>query len=180
MFHVYDIPRAAGDDTCLWGERFNLLDKAFYGMLYESKIASVITVATYEAKTEEEVYKLQSQFLEEGYEGAIVREMDGEYRFGNRSNKLLKVKNFMDKEYTIMDFTTGVGRFEGCCIWICETKDGQPFKVVPQGTMEERQEAYLDADENIGRMLKVKYFELTDDGIPRFPVGLGIRLLEDM
>jgi len=26
----------------------------------------------------------------------------------------------------------------------------------------------------------VKYFELTDDGIPRFPVGLGVRLSEDM
>ena len=180
MFHVYDIPRAAGDDTCLWEERFNLLDKAFYGMLYESKITSVITVATYEASNEDEVYKLQSQFLEEGYEGAIVREMDGEYRFGYRSNKLLKVKNFMDSEYKITDFTTGIGRFEGSIVWICETKDGQSFKVVPQGTMEERQETYQNAEKNVGKLLKVKYFELTDDGIPRFPVGLGIRLTEDM
>jgi len=106
--------------------------------------------------------------------------MDGEYKFGYRSNKLLKVKNFMDKEYLIAGFTTGVGRFDGCIVWVCMTEDGQSFKVVPQGTMEERQETYQNADKHIGDWLKVKFFELTDDGIPRFPVGLGIRLTEDM
>ena len=65
----------------------------------------------------------------------------------------------------------------------CETELGDRFKVVQQGTMEERQMAYYNArkdGEGIGDMLKVKFFELTDDGIPRFPVGLGIRPLEDM
>ena len=47
-------------------------------------------------------------------------------------------------------------------------------------TMEKRQEMYRTADNKIGKQLKVKFFELTDDGIPRFPVGLGIRPLEDM
>ena len=46
--------------------------------------------------------------------------------------------------------------------------------------MEERQKTYQEADEHVGKMLKVKFFELTDDGIPRFPVGLGVRLEEDM
>ena len=79
-----------------------------------------------------------------------------------------------------MDYTTGIGRFEGCIIWICVTENGDEFKVVPQGTMEERKATYNNADEGIGRLLKVKFFELTDDDIPRFPVGIGIRLTEDM
>jgi len=86
----------------------------------------------------------------------------------------------MDKEYKITGFTTGVGRFEGSVVWVCETEDGKLFRVVPQGTMEERQESYKNADKHIGEHLKVKFFELTDDNIPRFPVGLGIRPLEDM
>ena len=180
MFHVYDIPRTDSGQPIPWCDRFDILSEKFYGMLYEGKSTSVITVETYEANNEDEVYKLQSQFLEEGYEGAIVREMDGEYRFGYRSNKLLKVKNFTDEEYEIVDFTTGVGKFEGSIVWICKTDDGHEFKVVPQGTMEERQETYDTAGEHIGRMLKVKFFELTDDDIPRFPVGIGIRLTEDM
>ena len=46
--------------------------------------------------------------------------------------------------------------------------------------MEERKATYDTADKHIGEHLKVKFFELTDDGIPRFPVGIGIRLTEDM
>ena len=175
-FHVYDVPRVDGD-VGDWSERFEMLD-----MLRESfqDEYCLQIVPTWTAHNEEDVYKLQSEYLEDGYEGAIVRESDGEYKFGYRSNKLLKVKNFMDEEYEIVGYTTGVGRFDGCIVWICETEKGDDFKVVPQGTMEERQEAYQNAAVYIGDMLKVKYFELTDDGIPRFPVGLGIRLSKDM
>ena len=182
QFHVYDIPKGTGDfqDNSEWLERYNTLCSIADSCINYSHCKTIVFVESHTALREQDVYELQSEFLEEGYEGAIVRERDGEYRFGYRSNKLLKVKNFMDEEYEIVDFTTGIGRFEGSIVWICETKDGQSFKVVPQGTMEERQETYQNADKHIGDMLKVKFFELTDDGIPRFPVGLGIRLMEDM
>ena len=179
QYHVYDIPRVNGEDAGTWDERFTELQK-FYGVLYENKCSTIDVVSSYTASNESEVYQLQSRFLEEGYEGAIVREMHGEYRFGYRSRSLLKVKNFMDSEYEIIDFTTGVGKFDGCVVWICVTENGQEFKVVPQGTMEERKDMFVNAKKHIGQLLKVKYFELTDDGIPRFPVGLGIRLAEDM
>ena len=179
QFHVYDMPRTY-EDFKYWEERYDVLAE-FKDIAQDCE--SVVVVETYQAKSEDEVYQLQSEYLEEGYEGAIVRERDGEYKFGYRSNKLLKVKNFMDEEYEIIGFTTGVGRFDGCIIWICGTWNDDEwveFKVVPQGTMEERQETYQNADKYIGEHLKVKFFELTDDNIPRFPVGLGIRLTEDM
>ena len=179
QFHVYDVPKGNKGHGGLWIDRFEDLESLADQQTFMD-CDSLEVVATHLANNEYAVYELQSQFLEEGYEGAIVREQDGEYRFGNRSNKLLKVKNFMDEEYEIVGFTTGVGRFEGCCIWICETEDGQSFKVVPQGTMEERRATYNTAGEHIGELLKVKFFELTDDDIPRFPVGIGIRLTEDM
>jgi DNA ligase 1 len=182
-FHVYDVPRAGYEQTEIGGSTWSNRKISVELIDEFENCKSVKVVRTDYATCEEDVYKLQSEYLEEGYEGAIVREFDGEYKFGYRSNKLLKVKNFMDEEYKIVDFTTGVGRFEGCIIWICQTGKFpycNEFKVVPQGTMEERQETYQNADNHIGDMLKVKYFELTDDGIPRFPVGLGIRLTEDM
>jgi DNA ligase-1 len=180
-FHVYDVAKGTLINP-VWDDRANDLN-IIQDELEEYQCVSTVVVRTYQGLAEDEVYKLQSQFLEEGYEGAIVRELDGEYRFGHRSNKLLKVKNFMDAEYEIIDYTTGVGRFEGCIIWICATWNGDDlwkFKVVPQGTMEERRATYDTAGEHIGELLKVKFFELTDDNIPRFPVGIGIRLPEDM
>jgi len=178
QFHVYDVPRTDEDNRGEWDEHRIEALADFRDASIDCK--SVVVVETHQANSEDEVYKLQSEYLEDGYEGAIVRERDGEYKFGYRSNKLLKVKNFMDEEYLIAGFTTGVGRFDGCIVWVCMTEDGQSFKVVPQGTMEERQETYKNADKHIGDWLKVKFFELTDDNIPRFPVGLGVRLLEDM
>ena len=180
QFHVYDVPRTDTDNNGEWKERYLHLNNFAHKCVTADSCKSVRAVITYQCDAEDVVYQLQSQFLEEGYEGAIVRERDGEYRFGYRSNKLLKVKSFMDSEYKITGFTTGVGRFEGSVIWTCINEDGNSFNVVPQGTMEERQASYENADSNIGNMLKVKYFELTDDGIPRFPVGLGVRLSEDM
>ena len=184
QFHVYDVPRAGYEQTELGGSTWDNR-KISLALIDEfENCKSVKIVRTDYADCEQTVYKLQSEYLEEGYEGAIVREMDGEYKFGYRSNKLLKVKNFMDEEFEIVGYTTGVGRFEGCIIWICETGNYDAeliqFKVVPQGTMEERKATYDTADKHIGEHLKVKFFELTDDGIPRFPVGIGIRLTEDM
>jgi len=177
-FHVYDVPKMDGYKVGDWKERYETQD-----MLWESfeDEYCLRVVPSHTANNEEDIYQLQSEYLEDGYEGAIVREMDGEYKFGYRSNKLLKVKNFMDEEYKIVDYTTGVGRFDGCIVWVCIIEPGgKTFKVVPQGTMEERQKTYQSAYKYLGKYLKVKFFELTNDGIPRFPVGLGIRLTEDM
>jgi len=176
-YHVYDVPRSHDDEGNVWNDRIE--DLGDLAEAFEDEECLEV-VTTYLADDEDAVFELQSKFLEDGYEGAIVRELDGEYRFGYRSRSLLKVKNFTDKEYEITGFTTGVGKFEGSIVWICKTEIGQEFKVVPQGTMEERQKTYETANEHIGELLKVKFFELTDDGIPRFPVGIGIRLTEDM
>jgi DNA ligase 1 len=178
-YHVYDIPRVKNGRPCEWIDRKACLHE-LYEMLYENKCTGIIPVDSFLAENEADVYMWQSLFLEDGYEGAIVREFDGEYRMGHRSNKLLKIKNFMDDEFEIIGFTTGVGRFNGCIIWECITDGGDEFRVVPQGTEEERRTTYTEAEDHIGEMLKVKFFDLTDDGIPRFPVGIGIRLEKDM
>ena len=60
-------------------------------------------------------------------------------------------------------------------VWIVETENGQEFRVRPEGTRELRREWFENGDDYIGEMLTVKFFELTDDGVPRFPVGIAIR-----
>ena len=124
---------------------------------------------------ENQIHKYQAQFVEEGYEGAMVRNLTGAYAIGKRSANLQKVKTFLDDEFEIVGFTQGTGGETGCVIWICKTKDGKEFNVRPRGTREERKEYFQNGDDYIGKMLTVRYQELTDDGIPRFPVGISIR-----
>jgi DNA ligase-1 len=47
--------------------------------------------------------------------------------------------------------------------------------VRPKGTIEDRRDIFKKAQSYVGKKLTVKYQELTDDGIPRFPIGLAIR-----
>jgi len=105
----------------------------------------------------------------------MVRNLKGAYRIGKRSADLQKVKTFLDGEYRIVDYTEGTGNEKGCVIWVCETPDGRQFRVRPRGTQEERKVLFRNGDDYIGKMLTVRYQELTDDGVPRFPVGIAIR-----
>jgi len=126
-------------------------------------------------KDEKEIHAAQARFVAEGYEGAMVRNLTGAYAIGKRSANLQKVKTFLDDEYEIVGFTQGTGDETGCVIWICTTKDGQEFRVRPRGTREARQELFQNGDTYTGKMLTVRYQELTDEGLPRFPVGITIR-----
>lgn len=140
----------------------------------------VILVESRYASSIGSVNTIYSQMIDDGYEGAIIRNYDGVYKLKHRSSDLLKLKSFKDGEYQVVDFGTGVGKFEGTPIWRCVTDQGFFFDVVCKGSLDEKKEEYANAHDRIGQWLKVKYFELSEDGIPRFPVGLGFRMQEDM
>lgn len=169
---VYDI-FSADDVDRPWRERRTVLSK-----LHPSS-KSIVQVQTFAVASETEVYLAQQRFVEQGFEGSIVRLPDGPYELGHRSNNLLKVKTSMDAEYPITGYETGVGKFEGSVIWHCVTPEGKDFKVVPRGTMEERQEWLREAATHVGKKLTVRYFGFTEDGIPAPCVGIGLREDED-
>lgn len=150
-------------------ERYETIRQVTDGATYLSLVENV-TVAN-----ESEIHAAQAQFVEEGYEGAMVRNLTGAYRIGKRSADLQKVKTFLDGEYTISGFVEGTGNEAGCVVWECQTPDGQTFRVRPRGTQEARRELFENGGDYVGQQLTVRYQELTDDGVPRFPVGIAIR-----
>ena len=123
----------------------------------------------------DEVMEGQSQAIEAGYEGAMVRNLASEYMFKNRSSSLLKVKSFEDAEFQIIGGKEGQGREVGMVVFKCKTDSGAEFDVRPRGTQEERSLMWQNLHNYIGKPLTVKYQGLTDEGRPRFPVGLHIR-----
>jgi ATP-dependent DNA ligase len=124
---------------------------------------------------ETQVHEAQRKFVEEGYEGAMVRNLLGAYAIGKRSPDLQKVKTFLDGEYEIVGFSEATGNDAGTVIWECKTPEGLTFRARPRGTREARKELYQNGNDYIGKQLTVRYQELTDDGVPRFPVGITIR-----
>jgi ATP-dependent DNA ligase len=123
----------------------------------------------------DEVKTLHAAYVAEGYEGIMLRNGSGVYKVGHRSVDLMKYKEFEDAEYTVCGFKEGDGVEKGCVVWLCRTPAGQEFNVRPRGTHEDRQAAFRDGASMLGKKLTVRYQELTNDGIPRFPVGIAFR-----
>ena len=115
------------------------------------------------------------QFVDEGFEGIMLRQTNGLYEVNKRSKFLQKLKLFMEEEFEIINFHDGEGHDKNMVIWECKTGCGKLFSVKPRGTFEERRIMFTTASTQIGRFLTVIFQEYSADGIPRFPVGKSIR-----
>lgn len=139
--------------------------------LYAFKLVETRTVSSHE-----EVMQAHAEFVGEGHEGTMIRTLSSTYKDSTtRSSDLLKLKGFFDDEFTITGFRDGDGKHAGAVVFICETDDGQEFEVTPKGDYNRRRKMYENGSTYIGKPLTVRYQGLTDDGKPRFPVGVEVR-----
>jgi DNA ligase-1 len=166
-YHIYDLPSSDK----------NFVHRAYdLGILFEThkELHSYCRIVeTYKVPSEDVVTELYERYVEEGYEGQMLR-LDGKYE-NKRSKSLLKHKTFVDEEYTILDICEGEGNRTGTAGYMTfQTADGKPFKSNVKGTWEETAEMLKNKNELIGKQATIKYFNLTPDGIPRFPFVINI------
>jgi len=133
-----------------------------------------VIVPTEILKSKKLVQAKHDDYAAQGYEGIMIRDFQGTYSLANRSSHLLKFKAFQTEEYEIVGAEEGRGRDAGTVIWICSSKGGK-FSVRPKGTVEDRTKWFRDKHKYMGKYLTVQFQNLTNGGIPRFPVGLAIR-----
>jgi ATP-dependent DNA ligase len=131
-------------------------------------------VEMFGVKKHEDMIAYHKMFMQQGFEGTMIRDKDSVYEVGQRSNYLLKFKDFQTEEYPIVDVKEGTGREEGTAIWVCKVGE-QHFSVRPEGTLEVRRKFLEEKDRYIGKQLTVRFQNLTALGIPRFPVGVVVR-----
>ena len=163
--HVYDIINKAP-----YEERYANLQILFN----KYKFQHLVLVKSDICESEEAIKELHARYVAEGFEGLMLRNKAGLYK-NSRSVDLQKVKAFETEEFKIVAFKEGEGLEAGCVIWVCEAENGLQFACRPRGTREARIEQCLNGDKYIGKMLTVRYQEMTDSNVPRFPVGIAIR-----
>lgn len=129
---------------------------------------------TFQINSKEELLTYHKKFLSEGYEGTIVRIPYGKYEINKRSSSLLKYKDFQDIACTIIGVEPSEKRPKQG-IFICEHR-GNSFGCGMKFSHAEREEILINKDYYIGKTAEIRFFEYTEDGIPRFPVAVGIRL----
>lgn len=166
---VYDKPV---ENVSNYDRQFKLLkrDKKKVGKNDPIKFLETII-----AKNLEEIYQYHDKCVKEGYEGVIIRNYDGLYEMGYRSHNLIKYKKFYDEEFPILDVVEATGRDKGTAIFILKAKNGEPFNARPQGSKQLRASYLRNRKSLIGKLCTVKYQELSDYGIPRFPSAIAVR-----
>ena len=169
QFHVYDAVMGSADFETRSTFASDFVEAAGTDLL--------VPVETVKVRNEQELMHCQAQFMEQGYEGAMLRHGNVGYQGGKRSPHLLKVKTFEDAEFEVVDFKMGRGKYAGVPIFVCQTADGNHFDVTAPGNMEEKKALGKSAAEHIGRLLTVKYqyFSKTDEPVPFLPVAKCFR-----
>jgi ATP-dependent DNA ligase len=176
QYHVYDLalPNLSNYD------RYLILE----GWRSQFENTPVHIVETRIVNNREELMQAYEDFMEQGYEGAIVRNFDGKYVY-KRSYDLQKVKFFDDDEFRIVDIKVGTkGSMAGKAVFICERiredqklPEGITFDCKLKGDMSKLKEYADDPSLVIGKIVTVQYQGYTRKNMkPRFPVALRFRV----
>jgi DNA ligase-1 len=162
-YHIYDIPSV--NET--FDGRLEALNEL---VQYFPKCVKVLE--THIANNEVEVMELYVGYVEKGYEGQILR-LNGPYE-NKRSKFLLKHKSFQDSEFTILDICEGEGNKTGQVGYMVFEIEGKRFKSNVKCNWDEGREILKNKEQLIGKTATIQYFNLTPDGIPRFPYVINI------
>jgi len=171
QYHIYDLPLDGKSNAV----RQNWLD-VLKSTIDELHLTCLKIVEARVVHNKEELMQAYEDFMEQGYEGAIVRNMDGMYKY-KRSYDLQKVKQFNDDEFEIVDVKVQTkGKMKGLAVFICETKEGNRFDAKMKGKLDDLKQYADDPSLAIGRKVTVQFQGYTKkNNVPRFPVALRFR-----
>lgn len=194
-YHIFDVFYL--DRKMEFSERADLVEELF------EKIEEihpdqdlVIQVPNVEVESRKEAEKVYKKYVDQGLEGAIIRNEDSPYDVGitkeERTYKSLKMKPKEDSEYEIAGYKEGSGKNKGLIIWICYGPDNgkrKKFSVSPNWPEDKRAEVYklFQEDPELFEKFKgeeavIQYSILSKDMLPQQPKFLRFRKpeLEDL
>lgn len=180
QYWIFDI---IDPQNLIWEHRYSMLVNGYIKYLEDGNPSGTFRILqAYTANNIEAIDQYHTTFVSEGYEGIIIRrygsvEKDkklAQYRSG-RTNSLVKYKFFQDEEAIIVGYEQCTGTEAGAIKFVVKDVRGNEFPVRPRGSVKTRKEWYKRGDEFIGKELTIRFQELSDKGVPRFPVGIAIR-----
>ena len=172
QYHIYDMFDSANPDMTFM-QRYNWIQKNVH--LVNKKAVGIHLVPVAICETSEEIDAMYGEYTQAGYEGQMIRQ-DAVYE-NKRSKGLLKRKEFITEEYEVVEVHEGQGNWAGYAKRLTlKMPDGTTFSSGIRGSQAKLKE--LLENPNID-WATCRYFELSNDGVPRFPVtidyGTGVR-----
>jgi len=179
-YAVFDI--ILNDKNASFEDRYSVLKQRFIDLhatknklpkYAKYRIGKIYLVKTFKVRSTDDITRYHHTFVNDGYEGIIIRQGKSKYQ-NRRVSSLLKWKFTNESDYEIIDLITPeTGREKGALIWRCKTNTGKEFNVRPRGTISNRKKAYeyYKKNQNMwkGKLLQVYHEGTSDSGIPRNP-----------
>jgi DNA ligase-1 len=169
QYHVYDIHNLKNPDVVFSIRNLELKESGFFKEYLHF-------VRTDWCDTQDQLDELYASYMADGYEGQMVR-LDEKYEC-KRSKSLLKRKQFTTEEYDVVAVEEGLGNWSGHIKrFVLRMPDGTECGAGVRGTQSQMRELF---ESNVKpTWATLRYFGLTPDGVPRFPVvvdyGVGER-----
>lgn len=144
----------------------------------------ILNLPQYKITSSEALTQLQDSSKSQGWEGLIARR-DFSYE-GDRTKNMLKLKDFFDAEYRVVDVIIGPQRIiadgqekeEEVLSAVIIEHMGNQVRVGSGFNLEQRRHFYQNPSEILGQVICVQYFEETIDQNGnhslRFPVFKGV------
>ena len=190
QFHVYDMAFAHwwvfGNDHMNWRykKRMEWLHKQFdhYNEGWEGPINGengrmIQVVKTCNLVTPAMIKVMHQFFLDQGYEGSVIRLNERYER--KRSKNLLKIKDFQDAEATIIDWVEGKGKRKGTIgKFMAEDPEGIQFGMPVMDKFKKLQRNFKKMQKWVGKVATFTYFERTKANSYRHPLFKALRNYE--
>ena len=167
---------------------------------------SVIFLGYKIVNNKEELLKYEETVLNVGYEGLILRNPNGKYKYGRctvKEDNAFKLKRFEDAEAVIIGFeeemhngniaeTNELGRTkrstaksgmvgkQSLGAFTCRTPEGIEFSIGSGFSQQDRLDYWKSKDSLMGCTIKYKHFPIGVKDKPRHPIFLGFRDPIDM
>lgn len=126
---------------------------------------------------DDELIEFGLECIENGYEGAVVRDIEAEYAFGSRPKTIMKFKKLQDSEFEIIDIIPKPKEVETALFILRNDVNNETFECNPMGDFITRKR-YLDNKESyIGKYATVKFYERS--GIKDVPFHANVVTIRD-
>ena len=161
QYHVYDM-YIGNNPNFLFKQRTSVLKH-----IISKDSTSIRLVPTTYCSDQESLDAMYGQYMTDGYEGQMVRN-DIVYE-NKRSNGLLKRKEFITEEYEVVSMEQGQGNWHGHTKrFILRMPNGETCGSGVRGKQDVLKALW--ESQKSPTWATLRYFGLTPDGVPRFPV----------
>lgn len=172
QFHVFDL---ASTNGITYEERRGILQSVKPESLKAWGLDLIKIVPSHKL-SERSLKATHDRLVMAGYEGLMIRDSQSLYEFGDRSDGLFKYKEFGEDEFLVLDINPDK---DGQAVVTYQSPAGHrcdkpTFDSRPRGTDAYRIYLVANKENYIGKMGTVRYFDLTEYGVPQFPVTVAL------